>query len=362
MDILLALRTALGAARGHAPPEVTAVLARIRALSQQIEESPRLFRILISLAFFHLARAELQTGLELLDQCFALAQRLHNPVSLQQTYTRRGIGLWMQGELPHARDDFEQAMTLYDPHQHHHANITTQGTDAGVSCRTFGALVLWFMGYPEQALGRMREALTLARNLSHMLTLATTLNWAAMFHLYRREAREAQNLAEAAIVLATEQGYPQWVAEAKVARGWSLIMQGQPEVGLAQIHQGQAAYQATGTQLLVPQYLALRAEAHANLGHPEEGLTLLNEALAVADKAGLRKEVAEIYRLKGELLLQLSSGHHAAAETCFQKALEVSRNQQARSWELRAAVSLGRLWHQQGKHQDAYDLLAPIYN
>jgi predicted ATPase len=195
-----------------------------------------------------------------------------------------------------------------------------------------------------------------------MLTLATTLNWAAMFHLYRREAGEAQNLAEAAITLATEQGYSPWVAEATVARGWSLIMQGQPEAGLAQILQGQAAYQATGTQLLAPHYLALRAEAHANLGHPEAGLTLLDEALSVADKTGLRKEVAEIYRLKGELLLQLSSANAAAAETCFQQALGISRHQQARSWELRAATSLARLWQQQGKRQDAYELLAPVYD
>jgi predicted ATPase len=194
------------------------------------------------------------------------------------------------------------------------------------------------------------------------LTLATTLNWAAMFHLYRREVREAQNLAEATITLATEQGYPQWVAEATVARGWALIMQGQPEVGLAQILQGQTAYEATGTQLLMPQYLALRAEAHANLGHPEEGLALLDEALGVADKTGVRKEAAEIYRLKGELLLHLSSTNAAAAETCFQQALEISRHQQARSWELRAATSLARLWQQQGKRQDAYALLVPVYN
>jgi predicted ATPase len=212
---------------------------------------------------------------------------------------------------------------------------------------------LWFLGYP---------ALTLAQDLSHMLTLASTLNWAAMFHLYRREAREAQNLAEAAIALAIEQGYHQWVAEATVARGWALIMQGQHEVGLAQILQGQAAYQVTGTQLLAPHYLAMRAEAHANLGHPEAGLTLLDEALSVAVKTGVRKEVAEIYRRKGELLLQLSSTNEAAAETCFQQAIEVSRHQQARSWELRAATNLARLWQQQGKRQDAYELLAPVYH
>jgi predicted ATPase len=164
--------------------------------------------------------------------------------------------------------------------------------------------------------------------------------WAAMFSLYRRDVQEAQHHAEAVMALATEQGYPQWVAEATVIRGWALSQQGQPELGLALICQGQAAYQATGTQVLAPQYLTLRAEIHASLGQPDAGLTLLDEALSLADSLGARTELAEIYRLKGELLLQQSADHAAAAATCFQQALDLARRQQAKIWELRAATSL----------------------
>jgi predicted ATPase len=144
-------------------------------------------------------------------------------------------------------------------------------------------------------------------------------------------------------------------------RGWALVTQGQQAEGLAQLHQGLVAYRATGTAVAVPCFLALLAEAYGKGGQAEESLSILAEALAVVHKTGERVYEAELYRLKGELLLALSQTHQAEAETCLQQALDIARRQQAKSWELRAGTSLSRLWQRQGKRTEAHEILAPIY-
>jgi predicted ATPase len=183
-----------------------------------------------------------------------------------------------------------------------------------------------------------------------------------MFHQFRREVRAVQERAEAVISLATEQGFPHWRAQGVILRGWTLAQQGQVQAGIEQIHQGLRAFRASGAELLRPYYLALLAEAHNVIGQPEAGLTALAEALTLVDKTGERWSEPELYRLKGELLLQQASDNQHEAETCFQHAMAIAQNQQAKSWELRASTSLARLWQQQGKRQEAHDLLAPVYH
>jgi predicted ATPase len=188
------------------------------------------------------------------------------------------------------------------------------------------------------------------------------LNWAAIFHQLRREGRWTQEHAEAATLLAKEQGFPDWMAFSAILRGWALAHQGQAQAGIEQLHQGSIAHRATGAEILRPYWLALLAEAHGTLGEPEAGLTVLTEALKRVDTTGERWYEPELYRLKGELLLQQSSDNQAEAENCFQQAIAIAQHQQAKSLELRAATSLARLWQQQGKRQEAHDLLAPVYN
>jgi predicted ATPase len=178
----------------------------------------------------------------------------------------------------------------------------------------------------------------------------------------RREGRATQECAEAAIRLATEQGFSFWMAFGAMLRGWALAHQGQAQAGIEQIHEGMMARRATGAELGRPYFLALLAEAHGATGQPEVGLTVLTEALTLVDKTGERWCEPELYRHKGELLLQQSSDNAMEAEGCFHHALGIARNQQGKSFELRAATSLARLWHQQGKRQEAHDLLAPVYN
>jgi predicted ATPase len=144
-------------------------------------------------------------------------------------------------------------------------------------------------------------------------------------------------------------------------RGWVLVQQGQTQAGIEQIHQGLRAYRGTGAALARPYFLALLAEAHGAMGQPEAGLTVLAEALTLTDATRVRWYAPELYRLKGELLLQQHSDNQAEAETCFQHAISIAQSQQAKSFELRTATSLARLWQQQGKRREAHDLLAPVY-
>jgi predicted ATPase len=186
--------------------------------------------------------------------------------------------------------------------------------------------------------------------------------FAAMFHQFRCEGRVVQERAEAAIRLAQEQGFPYCRAFGALMRGWALAQQGQAQAGIEQLQQGLIAFRATGAETLRPYWLALLAEAHGIMGQPEAGLTALAEALTLADTTGERFYEPERYRLKGELLLQRSLDHQAEAESCFQQAMTIAQKQQAKSFELRTATSLARLWQSQGKRQEAYDLLAPIYH
>jgi adenylate cyclase len=202
---------------------------------------------------------------------------------------------------------------------------------------------------------------TLAQQVASPLSLSSVLGFVAMFHQLRREVRFTQERAEAAIRLAMEQGFPHWMAQGSILRGWTLAHQGQAQAGIEQIHQGLIAFHATGAEINQSYFLALLAEAHGTMGQPETGLTMLTEALALVDTTGERWYEPELYRLKGELLLAQFPDNHTEAEACFRQALSIARSQQAKSFELRAATSLAQLWQQQGKRDEARQVLGDVY-
>jgi predicted ATPase len=235
------------------------------------------------------------------------------------------------------------------------------GQDPGVSCRVGAALTLWFLGYPDQALAHIHEALALAQELSHHFTLAHARCVAANVSQFRRDVPAVNEQAEAAVALATEHGFPFLVAWGTSLHGWALAMQGHGEEGMVRVRQGIAAYRATGAALNVPYFCTLLVEVSAHLGHAEDGLQALAEAHTLVEQHEERWWEAEIYRLQGVLLLRQTRPQQEEAETWLQRALDVALRQEAQSLELRTAMSLARLWQQQGKHDDAYALLAPIY-
>jgi predicted ATPase len=271
-----------------------------------------------------------------------------------------GTTLLFLGELTAARRDLEQGMALYDPQQHR-ALALRYGADSGIVCRLYAGWVLWLLGYPDQALHTINDALTQARALAHSFTLAFALNHTALVRMFRREGQQAQERAEASIAFATEQKITQWLAQGTVLRGWALAAQGRAAEGRQQICQGMAAWRATGAELTRPWYLAQLAEAYGQEGQGQEGLTVLKEALTIVNTTEERWWETEIHRLQGELLLVCSAEHTTEAEGCYQHALDSARRQQAKSLELRASMSLARLWQQQDKHAAAYQLLANVY-
>ena len=232
---------------------------------------------------------------------------------------------------------------------------STAGTILGCVAACRRRMSLWLLGYPDQAVASIQAALALAQQLAHPLSLTMALRWAAVLHHLRREVSLTQARAEASMTLATDQGFPQQVATAAPLRGWALAVSGHGAEGIAQIHQGLAAFRATGATRDRPEHLALLAEASAQVGQTAEGLEALAEALTTVATSGVPWWEAELHRLRGVLLLQRSVAQPVEAEACFQQALAVAGHQQAKSLELRAAMSLSRLWQQQGKQAEARD-------
>jgi predicted ATPase len=363
LQVHMALGLALIATKGYADPDVEHTYSRARELCQQMGETPHLFPVLFGLWLFHLVRGELQTARHEAQEFLRLVNRPQAPALFLEAHGLLGITLIYLGECAMARRHLEQSLALYNPAQHRSLAFL-YGQDHGVACLSYAAWVLWLLGYPDQALQRSQEALSLAQELSHPFSRALALNFAALLRLHRREGQAAQAQAETLIALSVEHGFAMYSAHGTILRGGALAMQGQEETGRAQMLQGLEALQATGAVLRRPYYLAVLAEVYGRLQQTREGLTQLTAALEVVDKNAERIHEAELYRLKGELLLQQwqDAGFvEEEAEACFLKALEVARHQQARSWELRAVISLGRLWQRQARRTEARQLLATVY-
>jgi class 3 adenylate cyclase/predicted ATPase len=361
VDMLIALGASLLPVQGYAASEVGETYTRARHLCQRLEDPYRLFPILRGLWGYYVARAELQTAYALGEQLLSIAQQVRDASMMCAGHRALGTVLYNLGTIVEAHTHFTQGLALYDLQQHR-ASTFLYGEDSGVMCHILATRALWHLGYPDQALAQSHEAVTLAQQRGHPFSLSQALSIAAQFHRFCRDVCAAQECADASIHLALEQGFPHQTARGAVLRGWALAQQGQGQEGIEQIHQGLTAYRATGAELGRPYWLALLAEAYGTTGEPETGLTVLTEALTHVDTTGERWYEPELHRLKGELLLQQSSDHHAEAESCFHHALEIARSQQAKSFELRIATSLAKLWQQQGKRQEAHDLLAPVYN
>jgi predicted ATPase len=362
LPLHIALGASLLAVKGYAASEVQQTYLRAQHLCENLEDPQRLFPVLRGLWSYYHVRTELPTAHALGEQLLTLAQQVQDAGMLVAAHRAVGATLLWLGDTAAAHAHFTQGMALYDSSQHR-ASVFQHGDDSGVVCHSYNAWTLWCLGYPEQGLTRCREAVTLAQQLAHPNSLGFALSFAAMFHQFRREMRAAQERAEAAISLTTEQGFPYWIAFGTILRGWALLAhQEQAKEGIEQLNQGLRAFRATGAEIAQPYFLALLAEAYGTIEQSEAGLTALADALTLVDTTGERWYEPELYRLKGELLLQQNSDNRTEAETCFQHAISIARSQQAKSFELRTATSLARLWQQQGKRQEAYDLLAPVYN
>ena len=356
----LALGPAMMATTGPGAPEVVQTYARARALGAQVGEAPQGLPTLWGLWRLSQSRGALPTARELAEQLVRVAARTGDPTHRVQAHDALGATLFQLGAYAAARRQFAQALVLCDP--------TTQRAQAlhnvaapGVRCLVVGANALWCLGFPTQAVQRCQEALALAQALAHPYSLVVAQHFAAFLHCHRREVPAVRAQAEALLALATAQGFPLYAGYGHGWRGWARAMQGAGAAGLAEMQQGLTLVVAAGQELARPLWLVRLGEAAGHVGQVAEGRRLLAEALAAFAASGRGDLLAEAHRLQGEVWLRQRPPETAQADACFQQALAIARQQQARSWELRAALSLSRLWQQQGKWAEAHELLAPVY-
>jgi predicted ATPase len=361
IPLQVTLAVQLQIVHGYAAPEAERTYARARALCEQVQEAP-LFLVLWGLWMFYEVRSDLKKSLQLAQQLFTLGQSAHDRSQLLQSRLALAVTSMSLGDAAATKDHTEEAALLYDPSQHS-TYTRLYGQDPGASCLSFRAVALWFLGYPEQALACSRQAVTMGAKLGQPTTYALTLHFAAMLRQYRRESIAVQGLAEATTAIATEHGLSLWVANGQLMRGWSLVEQGEWSAGIAQLREGMTAFAATGAQIYRTYYLGMLAEALGRGGQVDEGLQVLGDALGAMHQIGEVFYAAELHRQRGEFLLQQRGSNVAfgEAEACFLLARSTARLQQAKSLELRAAMSLCRLYQQVDRMEEARPILSECY-
>jgi len=366
LDLQICLGAAACAAQGYASADGANAYARAMALCGQHESGSEMFQSIWGLWASASSRAGYAHALELAQQLLRMANQSGDSVPAQpgdQIHAQQGHfavadTLYWQGEFAAARGHLECVRTLYQP-AHHESHVAQFGEDAGVTSGAYLSWVLWFLGFPDQARKASAQSLALARQLGHPYSLAYALTFAAILHCRLRQPEEALSVAEETLGLANDHGFPLWQIGATIARGWALAMQSHRE-GVETMRQCAEAMRAAmgGVTLVV---LGPLVDAYIVLGHYDAALSVSDEVFAAGKAIGDHHVEAELYRFKGETLLGLDEDNAAQAETCFQQALAVSRKQEAKSLELRAAMSMAQLWQKQGKSDDARRLLEEVY-
>jgi predicted ATPase/class 3 adenylate cyclase len=356
----MTIAPALIATKSYASPEVHQTYSRALTLCQQLPTAPERFSILFGLYMFYCPQAEYKQAQALGQQLLDLAEQTHDPMMLTQAHHAYGITVHLLGNLPTARHHYEAALALYDMEQQRPLTVRS-GLDTGVGCWSYLALLLWQQGYPAQARHASQQAIALAEALQHPFSLARALCLAAYLSHCLRDPQRTQQHAQAALDLSQAQGFPIWIAAANLIQAWGQVVQGQTALGVTQLRQEIESLQALGIRQGRSNHLALLVEAHLVTKQVAEGLAAISEALRFIDETVEYAYVAELYRLRGELLLCTDEAPHSEVEGCFQQALDIARRQQARMLELRAALSLGRLWRQQGRHAAAQRLVTDVY-
>jgi predicted ATPase len=360
LELLISLGVALVATKGFTAPEVEHVYARARELCDEVGETSYLYYNALSGIFlFHQARGELQTAFELTQQRLHVAERLEDEALLMQVHENLGTLSFWRGDFQAVLPSLEEALSRYDAKRARELALV-YGTESGVVCETYAAQVLWFLGYPDQAVKRRNQAVERARALGHANSLGLALAFSAALHHVRREPHLTQEFADETVAFSTEQQLPFWRGFGMIFQGVSQAAQGRTQEGIDRMLAGVASFRETGAGLGGPFCLALLAEAHLRAGRADEGLGLLVGGLQLV---GEHEDVfydGEVSRVKGCLLLEAPSGDPAEAERCLLDALERARSQQARMTELRAATSLARLW-QRSQPARAREVLEGVY-
>jgi tetratricopeptide (TPR) repeat protein len=351
LDLQMALGPALYATTSFSHPDIGRTYARAWELCRQLGDDTRGLTALRGLQLYHQNLLEMEKAQHFAEEALRVAERLDDAPRLVGTHAVLGNTLFHQGKLEPALAHFRRGVEMFDPNMPFR---DWPGTNPGVLCWFNLALISWMLGYPDRHLDELRAAVRSAETLGHPLTLATTLCWAALVHIFRHEPSAAADCARRALRICEEHGIAHYHAYALVIEGWALGASGDTEKGLAQIEQGLDSYGLGASQHIL---LALQADAQLAIGKP--ALASVSAGLQAVEKTGGAPLEAELYRLRGEALLA-GAGTLSEAETAIEQGIDVARRQNAKSWGLRCAMSLARLRQQQGRPQAAAALLAPI--
>jgi tetratricopeptide (TPR) repeat protein len=308
---------------------------------------------------WHTVRGDLRLCRDLAAEGMEFAGRLNDPGMLMEALFMSGETRLYRAEFAGARADFAKAVADYDDRERTKTWAAHTSHNAGVTCRSNLAVSLWHLGCPDQAQKVNREMLRLARAIGHPFSLAYALHHTAWLCQYCRLRAEVRAAAEEEVAIATEQGFALWHATGTFYKGAGLLLLGRGGEGLPLLVKGLDAFRATGARLTLPFQLSVLGEAYTRADRFADAMKVLDEGLALVEETDERCQEAELHRLRGELLLA-GSGDQAAAEDCFRQAIETARRQRSRAWELRATMSLARLWQNQGRREEARGALAAV--
>jgi predicted ATPase len=363
----VALITPLIHLKGYAAPETKAAEERARQLIEQAEalgERPEdpllLFSVLYGFWVASYVAFNGDTLRELAAQFLARAEKQEASAPLMIGHRLMGVSLTSTGRIAQGRTHFDRALTLYDPAVHRPL-ATRFGQDVRVAILSYRPLTLWMLGYPDAALADAERALNEAREIRQAATLMYALVWTSFTQIFCRDYTTAKAVVGELVALAEEKGTLEFKAGGMVRQGCILELIGQASDAAQKISVGIGALLSTGATHAMPLRLAYLASAHANLGQIDDAWHYIGEAITAVK---ITKETwfeAEVHRVAGEIALLSQGPDTAKAEAYFERARSVARQQQAKSWELRAAMSMARLWRDQGKRNEARDLLAPVY-
>jgi DNA-binding SARP family transcriptional activator/predicted ATPase len=357
LELLVALGVPLVLERGHAHPEVGRVYGRAQELCDRESPLAQRFQVTLGLRRYHLLRGHLLAAREHAKQLLALATGGGDPAYLARAYMMYGEALYHLGELEEARACYVRGYEQVD-RARYRTDAHLFGNDTGAGCRTFGALCLWYLGYPDRAREEADDAITVAERLDHPFTYCVATFFAALIGLLRRDLDAVTELGEKALQIATERGFPLYEGWGTILNGWTLIETGYVEEGIARLRRGMATWRDMGAAVTVSNALAVLAEAYVQIGWTTAAQEVLEEALAATNQWQHRLCEAELYRLRGEL--RRHQGAPDEAEADFQRAIQVAQEQRARAWELRATTGLARLWHDREKDSEARAVLRGI--
>jgi predicted ATPase len=359
LKVLEKLGPALQAVHSFGAPEVEKTYLRARDLCEQLGEPVELFRALWGQWVVTVGRERFEAARPIADELFTVAHQLNDrALLLEAHHAMCPTTLWVgdpQATLSHG----EQGMSLYEREEHRALAFLFGGHDPGVCCRMHSSMALWFLGHPERALERSGTGLAMARELSHVGTVINELPFGGIVNQLCGDVVAVREIAESLTALSTEHGFPQWLAFGNILHAW-VQAQGRNETPTAELRRAINEYR-TAYEQYVPYSLALLAALQFKYGEFTEGLDTVASALGLTGGKGSRLMDPELLRLKGELLIALDPGAKADAQAAFRQALDIAQRQSSKSWELRAAMSMARLWRDQGKRDEARDLLAPVY-